>query len=146
MIFDDHDITDDWNLTARWEEAAYGHAFSKRIIGNALLGYTLFQALGNQPKRFTDFFEELSGLYLADSERQDALIDKLLKCENWHYTLDTQPRMVVLDTRTRRWRSESNLAKPSGLMDWEALMDLQQALLGQDKVIIVSAARFSGSS
>ncbi|WP_251766792.1 MULTISPECIES: alkaline phosphatase D family protein [Shewanella] len=144
MIFDDHDITDDWNLTARWEEAAYGHAFSKRIIGNALLGYTLFQALGNQPKRFTDFFEELSGLYLADSERQDALIDKLLKCENWHYTLDTQPRMVVLDTRTRRWRSESNLAKPSGLMDWEALMDLQQALLGQDKVIIVSAAPIFG--
>ncbi len=52
--------------------------------------------------------------------------------------------MVVLDTRTRRWRSESNLAKPSGLMDWEALMDLQQALLGQDKVIIVSAAPIFG--
>ncbi len=37
MIFDDHDITDDWNLSARWELTAYGHPFSRRIIGNALL-------------------------------------------------------------------------------------------------------------
>lgn len=28
MIFDDHDITDDWNLSAQWEETAYGHPFS----------------------------------------------------------------------------------------------------------------------
>src|SRR3546814_6711172 len=41
MIFDDHDITDDWNLSAQWEETAYGHPFSKRIIGNALIAYML---------------------------------------------------------------------------------------------------------
>ena len=34
MIFDDHDVTDDWNLTARWEQRAYSNAFTKRIIGN----------------------------------------------------------------------------------------------------------------
>lgn len=44
MIFDDHDVTDDWNLSAQWEETAYGHPFSKRIIGNALLAYLLCQA------------------------------------------------------------------------------------------------------
>ena len=33
MIFDDHDVTDDWNLTARWEQRAYSNAFTKRIIG-----------------------------------------------------------------------------------------------------------------
>ncbi len=43
MIFDDHDITDDWNLSAQWEETAYGHPFSKRIIGNALIAYMLCQ-------------------------------------------------------------------------------------------------------
>lgn len=41
MIFDDHDITDDWNLHRGWEEAAYGHPFSKQILGNALIGYWL---------------------------------------------------------------------------------------------------------
>lgn len=50
MIFDDHDITDDWNLSARWELTAYGHPFSRRIIGNALLAYLLCQGWGNDPQ------------------------------------------------------------------------------------------------
>ncbi|ACA84870.1 alkaline phosphatase D family protein [Shewanella woodyi] len=146
MIFDDHDVTDDWNLTAKWEEAAYGHTFSKRIIGNALIGYALFQGLGNGPDKFKHeitpsldaFFNQPNELY------QDELIDKLLRFEHWHYSLNTSPKIVVLDTRTHRWRSESNLAKPSGLMDWEALMEFQHELMGQDKVIIISAAPMFG--
>ncbi|MEM6189566.1 alkaline phosphatase D family protein [Shewanella scandinavica] len=146
MMFDDHDVTDDWNLTAKWELAAYEHAFSKRIIGNALIGYTLFQGFGNAPDKFADEIRPLLDAFFAQpqSESQDLLIDELLKFEQWHYTLATSPKLVVLDTRTRRWRSESNLAKPSGLMDWEALMDLQQELLGQSKVIIVSPAPMFG--
>ena len=50
MIFDDHDITDDWNLSREWEEVAYGHDFSRRIIGNALLAYAINQAWGNRPE------------------------------------------------------------------------------------------------
>ena len=146
MIFDDHDITDDWNLTARWEEAAYGHVFSKRIIGNALMAYCLFQGLGNTPQTFTHEIRPLIDAFFTrpTSPKQDTLIDALLKFEQWHYTLNTSPKLVVLDTRTRRWRSESNLAKPSGLMDWEALMDLQHELIGQSKVIIVSPAPMFG--
>ncbi|ABE53890.1 conserved hypothetical protein [Shewanella denitrificans OS217] len=194
MMFDDHDVTDDWNLTARWEEAAYGHAFSKRIIGNALIGYTLFQGLGNNPDKFKlellplihKLFSQANTLTINTNSHsidaactdqnaaevasentpgktavktagetaaekadetvgpQDVLIQALLKFEHWHYSLATSPKVVVLDTRTRRWRSESNLAKPSGLMDWEALMDLQQELIDQDKVIIVSPAPIFG--
>ena len=51
MMFDDHDITDDWNLTAEWEKTAYEHPFSRRIIGNALMGYLLFQGFGNAPEK-----------------------------------------------------------------------------------------------
>ena len=146
MIFDDHDITDDWNLTAKWEQAAYGHPFSKRIIGNALIGYTLFQGLGNAPHQFATEIAPLIDQFFATqaSQDQDDLIEALLKFEHWHYTLSTSPKLVVLDTRTRRWRSESNLAKPSGLMDWEALMDMQQELIDQSKVIIVSPAPMFG--
>lgn len=146
MIFDDHDITDDWNLTAKWEVAAYEHAFSKRIIGNALIGYTLFQGLGNAPEKFSAEIIPLLNQYFSQPNisHQDTLIAALLKFENWHYTLNTSPKLVVLDTRTRRWRSESNLGKPSGLMDWEALMELQQELLNQSKVIIISAAPMFG--
>lgn len=146
MIFDDHDITDDWNLTAKWEQAAYGHPFSKRIIGNGLIGYTLFQGIGNQPDKFkANIVPQLSAFLASPTESQhDALIDTLLHFDQWHYHLNTSPKLMVLDTRTQRWRSESNLAKPSGLMDWEALMEMQQQLVGQDKVIIVSAAPIFG--
>ncbi|RYV03807.1 metallophosphatase binding domain protein [Shewanella sp. OPT22] len=145
MIFDDHDVTDDWNLSAKWEVAAYENTFSKRIIGNALIGYTLFQGLGNAPEKFTVLTSQINDFFTApNSNKQDRLIDELLQFEDWHFHLNTNPRVIVLDTRTRRWRSEINLAKPSGLMDWEALMEMQQLMLGQEKVIIVSAAPMFG--
>ena len=48
-----------------------------------------------------------------------------------HFSLETTPKVIVLDTRTKRWRSESSSNKPSGLMDWEALSELQQELINQ---------------
>lgn len=146
MIFDDHDVTDDWNLTAEWERAALEHPFSRRIMGNAMIGYLICQGWGNRPEAFKGgILEELEAFCRApDDNRQDALIDTLIGFENWHYNLPTSPAMVVLDTRTRRWRSEQGLHKPSGLMDWEALTELQQTLLGHDSVIMVSPAPVFG--
>ncbi|MBC2384852.1 alkaline phosphatase family protein [Pseudomonas sp. WS 5106] len=150
MIFDDHDITDDWNLSAQWEETAYGHPFSKRIIGNALLAYLLCQGWGNQPAVFGELVSHTQALASQvkanhlDAAAQDELVDALLKFQQWHYILPTTPALVVLDTRTRRWRSEFTLAQPSGLLDWEALSELQQDLLDHPCAIIVSPAPVFG--
>ena len=150
MIFDDHDITDDWNLSAQWEETAYGHPFSKRIIGNALLAYLLCQGWGNQPQVFGDLLSQTQTLTAhaldncLDATRQDELLETLLTFQHWHYVLPTTPALVVLDTRTRRWRSEFTLKQPSGLLDWEALSELQQALLDHPSAIIVSPAPIFG--
>jgi len=150
MIFDDHDITDDWNLSAQWEETAYGHPFSKRIIGNALIGYLLCQGWGNDPDAFSEplanaraLCERARGVGL-DSPAQDRLIDQLMGFQHWHYVLPSSPALLVLDTRTRRWRSERNLRRPSGLLDWEALSELQQNLLDHPSAIIVSPAPMFG--
>jgi hypothetical protein len=151
MIFDDHDITDDWNLSARWEQTAYGHPFSKRIIGNALLAYLLCQGWGNQPEAFAEPLRACAELLEngqrdghLDANAQDALLDYLLHAQHWHYVLPTTPALLVLDTRTRRWRSEGRLSRPSGLMDWEALCEFQQALLDHPACIIVSPAPMFG--
>ncbi|MGE4406360.1 alkaline phosphatase family protein [Pseudomonas sp.] len=144
MIFDDHDITDDWNLSARWEETAYGHPFSRRIIGNALVAYLLCQAWGNQPERFGELLAqvrqllETAGAGWLDCAAQDRFIGELFRLDGWGYELATEPPLVVLDTRTRRWRSERNLSRPSGLMDWEALSEFQQHILDKSSVLIVS--------
>ncbi len=146
MIFDDHDVTDDWNLTRGWEEVAYENPFSKRIIGNTLIAYFLFQAWGNNPEQFNgEFLEHVHGCYLKPGgKQQDSLIDYLLGYEQWNYCLPTSPKVVVLDTRTKRWWSESSRSKPSGLMDWEALSDLQQELMDQSSVLLVSPAPIFG--
>jgi len=146
MIFDDHDVTDDWNLTALWEQAAYEHPFSKRIIGNMLMAYWLCQGWGNDPKQFNGAFLEKANDYnqLPNMMNQNSLIEEVLRFSKWQFHLDTSPKVVVLDSRTRRWRSEQDLAHPSGLMDWEAMCELQQELIGEDAIILVSPAPIFG--
>lgn len=145
MIFDDHDITDDWNLTIGWEQSAYEHPLSRRIIGNALIGYLLCQGWGNDPDRIPEaLWTEVEQALDHGGQAQDALIDTLLRFDQWHYQWPTTPPLMVLDTRTHRWRSERGIDQPSGLMDWEALTDLQHALLGHDAVVLVSPAPMFG--
>ncbi|WP_406733107.1 alkaline phosphatase family protein [Vibrio scophthalmi] len=146
MIFDDHDVTDDWNLTVGWEKAAYDNVFAKRIIGNGLISYWLCQGWGNEPDSFPTELLTLAQRFSASehAQAQDDLIQYLYSFEQWHYTIHSSPKVVVLDTRTRRWRSESRMNKPSGLMDWEALIEFQQQLMHQDKVIVISAAPMFG--
>lgn len=151
MIFDDHDITDDWNLSAKWETTAYEHPFSRRIVGNALLAYMLCQGWGNRPDVFSDALDQMNTLAAApdehdrfDATAQNALINHLLSFRQWDYVLRTQPTVIVLDTRTRRWRSSRWPSRPSGLMDWESLTDLQHELLDETAAVIVSPTPMFG--
>ena len=52
MIFDDHEITDDWYISDRWRERVITAPFGRAILRNGLLAYTVFQAWGNDPLRF----------------------------------------------------------------------------------------------
>jgi len=146
MIFDDHDVTDDWNLNRLWEESAYNQPFSKRIIGNALIGYLLCQGWGNAPDNFAaDLIEEIREALDNDlPEPQDALIERLMKLRQWHYIIQTTPKIVVLDTRTQRWWCKHGKNAPSGLLDEAALDELQDTLLDEKAVILVSPAPIFG--
>ncbi|WP_227370231.1 alkaline phosphatase family protein [Halomonas sp. M20] len=151
MIFDDHDVTDDWNLTAAWEETVYGHPFSRRIVGNALIAYLLCQGWGNAPERLKapldqlqQFLEACGAEGYLPNKQQDDLITELMRFEGWGFCLTGPPKLVALDIRTRRWRSERKRHRPSGLMDWEALTELQQELLDEPSIIIVSPSPMFG--
>jgi hypothetical protein len=43
MIFDDHDVTDDWNLTLDWRKKVHDSPLGRRIVSNALGAYWAFQ-------------------------------------------------------------------------------------------------------
>ncbi len=178
MIFDDHDVTDDWNLTVGWEHAVDQNRFATQVIGNGLVAYWMCQGWGNAPEKFSsEFIEQTKQLFSPvissnesessgedndesyvenngknngnlskniDPQQHQQYLEMIDRFEEWHYTINTSPKVIVLDTRTRRWRSESRMNKPSGLMDWEALTEFQHQLINQEKVVIVSAAPMFG--
>jgi len=55
MIFDDHEITDDWNIDLPWVNTVYAstNRGGRRAVTNGLLAYLLCQHWGNRPEAFT---------------------------------------------------------------------------------------------
>ncbi|MEJ1337576.1 MAG: hypothetical protein RPU34_07630 [Candidatus Sedimenticola sp. (ex Thyasira tokunagai)] len=57
MMFDDHEITDDWNISHQWVKDVYHNSRpnmeARRIVCNGMLAYTLCQHWGNVPERFS---------------------------------------------------------------------------------------------
>jgi hypothetical protein len=52
MIFDDHEITDDWNIDYAWVNSVYALPGGRRAVANGLLAYLLCQHWGNKPAQF----------------------------------------------------------------------------------------------
>ncbi len=52
MVFDDHDISDDWYLNRWWCVSVLGKLLGRRAVQNGLLAYSLFQGWGNTPAQF----------------------------------------------------------------------------------------------
>jgi hypothetical protein len=82
MMFDDHEVTDDWNLNYRWARDVYQTAGGRRIVANAVLAYVLFQHWGNRPEAFaTAGSEEQLALQAAAwtgaSPQTDTMLQRL---------------------------------------------------------------------
>ncbi len=67
MICDDHDVTDDWNITGSWYDKVRNLTLGRRVVANALASYWAFQAWGNAPENFDDTFIHSIADYFAIS-------------------------------------------------------------------------------
>ena len=105
MIFDDHDVTDDWNLTQEWVKKVNGSKTGKRIIANALSAFWAFQGWGNNPDEFSDEFKATVTEHLGNSEdgAAAARFDTMLWAfDRWSFYAPTSPPILCADTRTQR--------------------------------------------
>ncbi|MFS0821208.1 hypothetical protein [Bacillus sp. 1P02SD] len=106
MIFDDHDITDDWNISHHWKNSVYQSNLGRHVIANGLMAYWLFQAWGNDPDRFDQSFLwkmwKYSKTYDTSSHSHEAWEELLWNFDEWHFVAPTNPTSVFLDTRTQR--------------------------------------------
>ncbi len=153
MTFDDHDVTDDWNLAREWREAVANSPTGRRLVANALAAYWLFQGWGNDP----DSDDEALARTVAGFLRRDGTVseaefeDRLWSFDRWSYVAPTSPPVVVLDTRTQRsYDSDRGAARLLGPGEQRRVADLARrarAVGGGDPqrpLVLVSAVPLYG--
>ena len=128
MMWDDHDVTDDWYLTRDWRDNVLTKDAGVTVLRNGMVAGALFQLWGNDPKSFlpdpdeanhpnskrAEFLREVQKLYPdgASEVSKPAVnaVSTLLGLDGteppplkWHFSVDgPRYRALFLDTRTRR--------------------------------------------
>jgi len=100
--FDDHDVTDDWNITALWRERVRERPTGRRVVANALAAFWAFQGWGNDPGAHPAVLRDTIVDHLAGEGDPDVYDRLLWDHDRWSYVAPTSPPTLVLDTRTQR--------------------------------------------
>jgi hypothetical protein len=122
MVFDDHDVVDDWNLSARWLEEIAGEPWWDDRIAGGLVSYWLYQHWGNlAPDELAD--DELARAVAETDDATDLLFGRVdgwrldrsdASATRWSTTRDLEgtatARLVLADTRNRRHLVEGERA------------------------------------
>jgi hypothetical protein len=166
MICDDHDVTDDWFMTAAIRRGATKNLFGQALVRNALAAHTICQAWGNVPQLWNDdddhriLLEGIAGMFPeswdggpADADGANAVVTTLGLTPtgeplfDFSFSVDGPMHKVrVLDTRTRR---EYDTPKsPPGLLSLAALdtqlplQELEQLQEGHPLIVVSPAPVF----
>jgi hypothetical protein len=114
MIFDDHDVHDDWNISEAWLEEMREHHWWNRHILGALASYWVYQHLGNLAPGHHEEDELLRRVKAADDaesilEEFARRADRETSGTRWSYCRDLgRTRLVVIDSRAGRVLEEGS--------------------------------------
>jgi hypothetical protein len=155
MIFDDHDIRDDWNTSWDWRREMEATSWWQGRIVGGLASYWVYQHLGNMSaaERAADPLWRRISAHAAYAEAGDEIdlsaeIDAFADRANqvptsyrWSYVRDfgSQARLVVVDTRAGRVLEPSHRA----MLDEDELSWLSDKLRGDvDHLLIGTSLPF----
>ncbi|PZG19864.1 hypothetical protein C1I95_10750 [Micromonospora craterilacus] len=119
MIFDDHEIIDDWNTSASWRAEMHEQPWWAERIASGLASYWVYQHLGNlSPDEIAadpvfakvSTAEDATGVLREFGQRVDTEADLAHDTQRWNgvqyqfsYALDLgRTRLVMLDSRCSR--------------------------------------------
>lgn len=111
MIFDDHEITDEWYCDKIWEDRIRMSVTGRRLFANALSAYWAFQGWGNDPSQFNDVFIKAIVDHLGnpmakngvdDQSKAAAFEKEVLSFHDWAFITPTNPLGIFMDNRTMR--------------------------------------------
>ncbi len=108
MIFDDHDVHDDWNTSRAWVEEVRREGWWRQRIVSAFSSYLVYQHLGNlSPSELRDL--ELYRQLREDPDATERLrafarqADEEVEGTRWSFCWDVGPaRVVMIDSRAGR--------------------------------------------
>ena len=90
MMFDDHEVSDDWHMTHDWVNEVYGNPAGIRVMQNALCAFAVFQAWGNTPerfegdqsgKKFLDALKDWIQSKMPAGAKSDAVLERVIPCK-----------------------------------------------------------------
>lgn len=147
MIFDDHDVRDDWNASLDWKKKMEATSWWQGRIVAGLASYWVYQHLGNlspQERVEDELWRRVAG-HRGDEELDlsdaiDAFADRADKDPTsfrWSYSRDYDDvRLIVVDSRAARDLTPS----ARGLLDDEELAWLDEKLRGGFRHVFVATS------
>ncbi len=128
MIFDDHELTDDWNISETWlEQRRQQPWWNEQIIGG-YMSYWLYQHLGNLSPEVLDSYDLLQKVKEVEDAgpllRQFAFhADRESSYTRWSFCRDFgKIRLLVVDSRAGRVLEENHRSMLDD-REWAWLVD-----------------------
>jgi hypothetical protein len=124
MLLDDHDVSDNWNITAAWYDRVRKSQVGRRVVANALAAYWAFQGWGNAPESFDPDLRWTIEQFLTDDQQFTGLLAQrydlqLWKHRGWSFSIPTSPPIIAIDSRSQRQPDQDY--NPPKLLDRYAL-------------------------
>ena len=143
MIFDDHEIIDDWNISDTWRTDIARESWWATRIKAGMATYWVYQHLGNIPPSELDK-DPVYAAVLASADNATAVLDEFgtradaeAGTYRWSYSLDLgRTRVVVIDNRAGRQLVPGERAMVSPA-DWSWLSD---AVSGDHDHVVIGSS------
>jgi PhoD-like phosphatase len=147
MIFDDHDIRDDWNTSHAWQQKMEATSWWHDRIVAGLASYWVYQHLGNlspEERAKDDLWQTVVGHDGGEELDLTAEVEALAERVNidpssyrWSYARDfTDARLVVVDSRAARVLEEDRRS----MLDEVEMRWLDEQLRGDVKHLLIGTS------
>ena len=156
MIFDDHDVHDDWNISGEWVEDARKEPWWEDRITGAFMSYWIYQHLGNlSPRELAEdpLYEKVRKLPDAGKLLREFALkaDRETAGSRWSYCRDFgRSKLVMIDSRAGRVL-DPGARKMVDEEEWEwiekeARGDVDHLLLGTSLPLLLAPALHEAES
>jgi len=147
MIFDDHDVRDDWNTSHAWQQEIQATSWWHDRIVAGLASYWVYQHLGNlspDERGKDELWQTVAGHdgpeELDLTSQVEALAERVNSdptCYRWSYVRDfTEARLVVVDSRAARVLEEDRRS----MLDEAEMRWLDEQLRGDVKHLLIGTS------